>query len=363
MSLVIIGLGTAVPQHAITQGDAAELAKTFCRPTDQQAHLLVNWYQHTRIQQRGSVLLDEANGSGPKQSFFQPAAQESDLGPTTRQRMERYAQEAPLLALAAAHKALAQSEVAAQDITHLITVSCTGFAAPGVDIFLIEKLGLLPTVGRTHIGFMGCHAALNGLRVAQALADSNPHARILLCAVELCSLHFQYGWEPDRVIANALFADGAAAVVAIPSAAAPQDAWRVKATGSCLFPNSRDAMSWQVGDRGFEMTLSRRVPDLIASHLRPWLEQWLRQQDLTLDQVHSWAIHPGGPRILSSVVDCLGLPATAGVLSDQVLAECGNMSSPTILFILERLRAQQALRPCLALGFGPGLVAESALLF
>ncbi len=362
MSLAIVGIGTAVPQHVIAQGDAAELAKAFCCQTDQQARVLTNLYHHTHIQRRGSVLLDRANGSGPRQSFFEPAVNQSDLGPTTRERMDRYAQEAPAMALSAAQKALAQSGVAAQEITHLITISCTGFAAPGADIFLIETLGLSPTVSRTHIGFMGCHAALNGLRVALAVADSDPNARVLLCAVELCSLHFQYGWDPDQVIANALFADGAAAVVGVPGAAAPQDAWRVEATGSCLFPNSRDAMAWRVGDHGFEMTLSRRVPDLIAAHLRPWLEQWLGQHRLGLEQIRSWAIHPGGPRILSSAVECLGLPPTAGVLSDQVLAECGNMSSPTILFILDRLRVQQAPRPCLALGFGPGLVAEAALL-
>ncbi len=142
----------------------------------------------------------------------------------------------------------------------------------------------------------------------------------------------------------------------------PPEAWRVEATGSCLFPNSLDAMSWRVGDHGFEMSLSRRVPDLIAAHLRPWLEIWLKERGLTLEQIRSWAIHPGGPRILSSVLDCLDLSAEAGALSDQILAERGNMSSPTLLFILDRLRSQQSPRPCLALGFGPGLVAEAALL-
>src|SRR6185369_8922686 len=123
-----------------------------------------------------------------------------------------------------------------------VTVSCTGFQAPGVDYELIHGLGLAPTTERTHVGFMGCHAALNGLRVARGYTGSDPNARVLLCAVELCCLHVHFGWDPQKVIANAIFADGAAAVVGVPLADAPADAWRVTATGSCYLPNSRNAM-------------------------------------------------------------------------------------------------------------------------
>ena len=185
---------------------------------------------------------------------------------------------------------------------------------------------------------------------------------MLLCAVELCSLHMRYGWDPDRVVANALFADGAAAVVAASLLGGARNAWNVKATGSCLIPDSSNAMSWDIGDHGFEMSLSPRVPDLIAEHLRPWIEQWLARQGLSLRSVGSWAIHPGGPRILSAAEKALELPPDATEVSREVLAECGNMSSPTVLFILERLRNRNALRPCIALAFGPGLVVEAVLL-
>jgi predicted naringenin-chalcone synthase len=120
-------------------------------------------------------------------------------------------------------------------------------------------------------------------------------------------------------------------------------------------------MTWNIGDHGFTMTLSPRVPDLIAAHLRPWLEQWLGQHGLGLERVASWAVHPGGPRILSAVEKALGLPREATAVSREVLAACGNMSSPTVLFILDRLRERSAPRPCVALGFGPGLVAEAML--
>ncbi|MBI3291558.1 MAG: type III polyketide synthase [Elusimicrobia bacterium] len=362
MSLTILGIGTALPRRSMAQADAVELAKAICCQTESQVRLLPALYRRTHVQRRSSVLLEGSNGGVMGQSFFPPAEGAADRGPTTGQRMQRYAKDAAPLALAAAQRALGESHVEGPQITHLITVSCTGFAAPGVDIALIKKLSLPPTVGRTHVGFMGCHGALNGLRVASALVNADPNARVLLCAIELCSLHFHYRWDPDKIVANALFADGAAALVAVSAAARPSpEAWQVVATGSCLFPDSEDAITWQIGDHGFEMTLSARVPALIATHLQPWIEGWLEEHSLTLAQIPSWAVHPGGPRLLDTVSACLGLSGDATATSREVLAECGNMSSPTVLFILERLRQRKAPRPCVALAFGPGLVAEAAL--
>ena len=363
MSVTILGIGTAMPPHAIAQSEAAELAKAFCCRTEEHARLLPIMYKRTHIRQRGSVLLDAPGGSPLRQSFFPAFGGNGDQGPSTAQRMQRYAAEAIPLALAAARTALTESHVAAEQMTQLITISCTGFMAPGIDVHLIKKLGLAKTVGRTHIGFMGCHAALNGLRVAAAMTEADRAARVLLCVVELCSLHFQYGWDTDAVVTNALFADGAAALVAAPTSLGTSgDAWRVAASGSCLFPDSEEAMTWRIGDHGFEMTLSADMPALLASCVRPWLERWLTQQSLTLRQIQSWAIHPGGPRILSTIGACLDLPDHALAASREVLADYGNMSSPTLLFILQRLRVSRAPRPCVALGFGPGLVVEAALL-
>src|SRR5262249_50852242 len=160
-------------------------------------------------------------------------------------------------------------------------------------------------------------------------------------------------WDPKRMVANALFADGAAAVVGASGSAAPDTAWRIIATGACVFPNSEYAMTWDVGDHGFVMSLSTRVPDLIATHLRPWLDSWLGGQGMHIGDVASWAIHPGGPRILDAVEESLGLDAEATAASREVLTEYGNMSSPTILFIIDRMRRRSAPRPCLAIGFGP----------
>jgi predicted naringenin-chalcone synthase len=367
MSFAILGLGTAVPPTRVSQTDAATIARSLCGREPKHQAWLSLLYSQTGIEARRQVLGqdvvdDVLCGTRHSESLFLPTGLAGDRGPSTSRRMQCYAQEGPRLALEASGQALTESGHNSADVTHLITVSCTGFGAPGLDFELIHGLDLPPTTERTHIGFMGCHGALNGLRVAQALAASDPSACVLLCALELCSLHYHYGWDPEKVVANAIFGDGCAAVVGVPAARAPAGSWRVDATGSCYLPDSAEAMTWHVGDHGFEMTLSKRVPGLIADHLGPWLESWLGRNELSLEQVGSWAIHPGGPRILGAVEEALGLTREQTAVALDVLAEFGNMSSPTVLFILDRLRRQQAERPCVALGFGPGMVAEATLL-
>ena len=364
MSLTIQGLGTALPPQRIAQGDAAAIAAQVALPSQVpspgQRRLLATLHRRSGVATRHSVLLDPP-GSDPRQTFF------GATSPGTGERMRRYAQEAPPLALRAVQGALAQARVSPERITHLITVSCSGFAAPGVDLALMATLPLDPGLARTHVGFMGCNGALNGLRVAAGFTAAEPEAWVLLCAVELCSLHLQYGWDAERIVANALFADGAAALVATgeprvkgPPATAPLG--RLIASGSLVVPGSAGAMSWEIGDHGFAMGLSTQVPDLISQHLRPWLEGWLAAHRLTFAAIGSWAVHPGGPRILSAVTKGLGLDPRLIEPSRSVLRDHGNMSSPTLLFILERLRRSRARGPCLAMAFGPGLCIEVALL-
>jgi predicted naringenin-chalcone synthase len=366
MSFAILGLGTAQPATSLDQVEAVAIARILCCPTEDEAESALSLYRQTGITKRHIAIPPEAvrdvlEGTRESGSIFVPRVKGArDPGPTTGQRMQHFAQQAVPLALGASESALHRAGSTAEDVTHLVLVSCTGFSAPGVDIQLIKRLGLAPTVQRTQVGFMGCHGAMNGLRVAQALTDADPAAHVLLCAVELCSHHYHYGWDPKKLVANALFADGAAAVVG--DADGPADAWRVTATGSCVFPDSEYAMTWTIGDYGFDMTLSTRVPALITENLGPWLASWLLRHGLTIDQVGSWAVHPGGPRILTAVEEALGLDEKATTDSRAVLAECGNMSSPTILFVLQRLQRRDAPRPCVALAFGPGLTAEVALI-
>lgn len=285
-------------------------------------------------------------------------------GPTTQQRMAHFIEQAPPLAERACLDALEDAAVGAEGITHLVVVTCTGFASPGLEVELIKRLGLRPDVTRTQVGFMGCHAALNGLQVAQAYSRAEAGARVLVCCVELCSIHFQYGWDSQRVTANALFADGAAAVV-VGQAEAPGDRqWAIADTSSYLLPETEEDMSWHVGDHGFEMWLSPRVPGVIDEHVGPWVDGFLERHGMRRGDVASWAIHPGGPRIVTAVAGQLGLdeehPHVAA--SRHVLQTRGNMSSATVLFILEELYRQGAVPPCLMLSFGPGMFAEAALL-
>lgn len=362
MSFQIRGIGTALPAGHVTPEEGLGVARVIGGPHSRESGFLPAVYEGSGNRRRAlvhgrDVIRDLFEGTRHSGSPFLPNGDPNFRGPSTGVRNTMYAEFALPMAVAAARDALTSAGIAAGDVTHIVTVSCTGFTAPGMDFALIQGLGLRPTVLRTHVGFMGCHGAINGLRVADAYTTADPTAVVLLVAVELCSLHYHFGDEPEKVVANALFADGAAAMVGT----AGDGPWRVAATGSCLIPKSAEAMTWTVGDHGFEMTLSKQVPKRIAESVGPWMGEWLAANGLTVGDVRSWAVHPGGPKIVEAVESALHLPSGATATSRQVFADYGNMSSPTVLFIVNELRKADAPRPCVMLGFGPGLVAEAVL--
>jgi predicted naringenin-chalcone synthase len=249
MSFAILGLGTAVPPTIIDQTDALNIARRLCCRTDEHATWLPAMYGNTGIRRRhlalgADVVRDVLDGTRASGSPFLPTGRPDDRGPTTAERVRHYVAAAAPLALAAARLALDRAGRRASAVTHLVTVSCTGFHAPGVDVELIQGLGLPPDTQRTHVGYMGCHGSLNGLRVARAFTGAEPDACVLLCATELCSLHYHYGWDPQKMVANALFADGAAAVVGAAPGPADGGTWQLAASGSCVFPGSTDAKTW-----------------------------------------------------------------------------------------------------------------------
>lgn len=391
----LLGLGTALPDHRVEQADAARLAVGRCGRSPEDVRPLRALYRMTRVARRGSALMNETDSHAPNPAdtgnghpaddaaaidrlrrFFpepgdRPAA--GSRGPTTAARMQAYSRLAPALARRAAAAALDEASIPAERITHLVTVSCTGFEAPGVDLQLVMQLKLPPNVQRVNVGFMGCHGALNGLATARALAATDPSARVLLCCVELCSLHFQYGWDEQQLVANALFADGAAAAVIGTPADSPASAngppspaanWSIIDTASRILPDSTDQMTWRIDDHGFIMSLSPQVPHTLIAHVAPWIGGWLAEHRLSIEEIDGWVVHPGGPRILTATQQALNLPADALALSHHVLREHGNMSSPTVLFILQQLEQQRRPRPrnCVMLSFGPGLTGEAALL-
>jgi len=367
MLAALLGLGTATPPLSLTRDESIDAARVLCAENDDQAAMLGTLHRQSGVEARQVVYTPEefryiVYGEGECDSPFIPKGV-GDRGPSTAERMERFEAEALPIALKACREALEAAEADPGSITHLVTVSCTGLAAPGVDLGLMKALGMSPSVERTHVGFMGCHGALNGLRVARGLIAAEPGARVLLCSIELCSLHYSYGWNPKRMVGNVLFSDGSAAVVmeADSNTQRPGDRWRLAANGARLFPDSERAMAWLVRDHGFEMILSTRVPGLIQRNLRPWLDEWLAGRGLSVGEIGSWAVHPGGPRVLSGVGEALGVEPPALDAARTILARHGNMSSATVLFILNELTRQQAPLPCVAMGFGPGLAAEVAL--
>ncbi len=362
----ISAIGLALPDGIIHQSSASRLVCDLSGLTGEPRQRVQTMHERTGIRQRGTVLADAADPSCLPFYEQRPPGQGP---PTTATRMAIFESHSLPLVISAARTALHRSAADPRSITHLVTASCTGLGSPGFDLGLIEALNLSRAVQRTHIGFMGCHAAINALKIAAALAASDPSARIMLACIELCSLHFDASGRPDAMIANALFADGAAACIVTPAQPAADSSappLRILSSASLVIPDTAHAMSWRIGDTGFVMTLSPSLPALIAQHLRPWLTDFLARADLAIRDIRGWAVHPGGPRVLESVQHALDLPRHALQHSRDVLREHGNMSSPTVLFILDRILQAHApatpSTPALMLAFGPGITIEAALI-
>jgi prepilin-type processing-associated H-X9-DG protein len=357
----IVGIGTATPPAA-PQEEALRFAMTLSGLAEDQHAWLKRIYRQSGIESRGSVLLREGEDHYESaREFYPPSKGPGDRGPGTAARMAVYAREAPKLACRSAGAALENSKIRAGEITHLITASCTGFYAPGLDRALIEGLGLDRGVRRVHVGFMGCHAAFNALSAARDIAAAHAEARVLVCCVELCSLQWAYGADPGKLVANALFADGSASAVVAAGGHGSEGGggggWEIEDFSSYLIPESADAMTWNLGDHGFEMTLSPGVPEIIRKNMGVWCDSWLAREELSRADISGWAIHPGGPKILEAARDGLELGAEDLRFSRGVLSRHGNMSSATVLFILNQM-AREITGRVVAIGLGPGLIAE-----
>lgn len=365
----ILGIGTAHPEHCYQMEDRFEIADRFFNGSTREIKILPTLYERTGVKRRYSSIMTSSEGSlSERQSLYQPldiatAEGNQNQGPCTSERMKRYEELSGPLAAEAVSKAAEHAGVDLEQVTHLVTVSCTGFSAPGFDLHLMRELPLLPSVQRTHVGFMGCHGGLNGLRVARAYAHSDPNACVLLCATELCSLHYQYQGTADQIVSNALFADGAMALIGGGNGFEPTTStpWVAKASASHVISNSDDFMTWDVRNSGFKMSLSNKLPNLIEEQIQDWLQGWLKKIGYQLEDIKSWAVHPGGPRILSSFQKAMQLPDEALSHSRHILQNFGNMSSPTVFFIIQRMIEQECQLPCVSVGFGPGITIEAAL--
>ncbi|MFF5627043.1 type III polyketide synthase [Microbacterium sp. NPDC012755] len=298
------------------------------------------------------------------------------LSPGTRERNERYVREASRLFVEVARRAIAvDPDIEAADITHVVTVSCTGFHAPGPEYEIVRALGLPDGVQRYHLGFMGCYASMPALRAASQFCAADPEAVVLVVSVELCTLHLRSSEDPDTIVASSLFADGAAAgIVTARDLPTPVTALRLDRFHTAIAPEGEKDMAWTIGDNGFEMILSTAVPQIIGEAiigaLRPL---YAGEQELleaydggeVSEAVQHWAIHPGGRSILDRVQERLHLSDDQLHPAREVLRVNGNMSSATVLFVLRSILEQEDSRDghrVAAMAFGPGLTAESALM-
>lgn len=350
----LIGPGLALPRYSLTTEDYANVAVELLAKTEREKKLVRTVSRRSGIDNRYSVLADDDS----KLKFYSECLSEHKRFPDTHERMIKFEKEAPVLAQKAVDDLLSRTSIDLQRITHLVTVSCTGFVAPGVDYHLIKSFDLSNDVQKINIGFQGCHAGLNAITAANALALCDPNANVLVVTVELCTLHMQLGIGRDELIPNSLFADGAAAflVTSNPELLNKNKAYKIEETKTSLIENTAEYMSWKITNSGFQMTLDSSVPKVISEKLPSLLKEW--QWD---DPECSWAIHPGGPRILDAVAAAELIGGDKIEASRTILKNYGNMSSASVFFILDKLE-QSENGFINMLGFGPGLNVEGCRL-
>ncbi len=362
MRVYVHELETLLPPYEATQ---ASLARTLGEWGEDPvtARRVRHVFQKTGIESRHSVIPDFTARGEPE--LFRKDGAGRLVEPSTQERNRCYARHAGPMAVALARRLLANSAgFRREDITHLITVSCTGFVNPGPDFRVITELGLPGTVQRYHLGFMGCYAALPALRLARQLCQADAEAVVMVLCLELCTLHLQVKPTADAILANALFADGGAgALVSARSPAPGRPALALDRFHSALAVEGEADMAWEIGEKGFNLVLSSYVPDVIALNLEESVSALLGARGLDPAAVRYWAVHPGGRAILDKIEGALGLDPGQIAASREVLRECGNMSSVTLLFVLERVLGEATGDPAevAAMAFGPGLTIESGL--
>lgn len=344
-------IATAVPQHDVHR-PFVEFAESML-PEGTVRNLFKRMSRMSAIEHRYSFL-EPIPGSDSSWRDAENLYVQGDF-PTTSRRMKAFERFAPLLAQCALNK-LAVSPEERRGITHVIVTSCTGLYAPGLDFDIVKHLGLNSSVERTMIGFMGCYAAINALKSAHHIIRSEPQAKVLVLNLELCTLHLQETQELEQMLSFLLFADGCAACLV---SAEPQGL-AIESFLAVQLPETSHLITWRIREMGFDMQLSGQVPAEIKRTLRDAGSQLTRGKDPL--EIELWAVHPGGRSILDAVEQGLSLPAEALRSSRDILARFGNMSSATVMFVLQQVleRAQRGQQGC-AMSFGPGVTAETML--
>lgn len=317
-------------------------------------------YRLSSIDQRYTVIEDYSKESG--YTFF-PDVPDLSPAPGTASRMRKFEETALPLAAEAIKDALPEG-FDYQEITHLIAVSCTGMYAPGIDIELIETLGLKTSVERTCINFMGCYAAFSAFKVANSICKANPKAKVVLVCIELCTLHFQNELDDDQMIASTIFGDGAAAML-VQGEPGSEKCLSMREFYCDLALGGKDAMTWKIRDTGYEMKLSSAVPNFLEEGVDDLVNRLLGSLDLGLGDIDHFALHPGGKRILQALEKSLKLNKEQTAASYHILRQYGNMSSASVIFVIDHLLrgapTDKEGQLMLSMAFGPGLTLESGL--
>ena len=372
MPVTLRSLEVAVPDTVLHQDQVREVFASQPGMSRLATRLVGAAFDSSGIERRHSAVTEmdlTADVEASQTPQFFDATTRQILNPTTGARNELYVQEASRLYVDAAVAAMASADgIDKTDVTHVITVSCTGFFSPGPDYLIVRGLDLDPAVQRYHLGFMGCYAAFPAMRQAKTICDANPDAVVLVVSVELCSIHVRVSDDPDTILGSSLFGDGAAAAVITGRDHDGGRALQLDHFETVLTPVGEEAMAWNIGDNGFEMVLGTYVPKIIDAHIVDALAPLLAHDESLTDHqyrdIEHWAIHPGGRSILDKVEAKLELdPAQLGPSRD-VLRRYGNMSSATVMFVLKAILddpdSVAGERVC-SMAFGPGLTVETGL--
>lgn len=312
-------------------------------------------WNESGIESKHSVLEDFRANSNSR--LFKAGEKEPD----TESRMLAFDRLALPLAKEACDKAMKNAGLMPEEVDAVISVSCTGMSAPGLEIDLADSLGLSTNVQRHAINFMGCYAAFHAMRLADLICSKGDNVNVLLVCTELCSLHFRLDGNDDNLLSTTLFADGAGAMIWSSDAAGAKA--QILGFHSDLIKEGQNDMAWNIGNRGFEMVLNKNVPKHIEAGMRKSLDYTMVSMNLNRFDIDGFAIHPGGKNVLGAFASALGVENDVLKSSFEVLRNYGNMSSASIIFVLEELLAQNTVPSNIyAAAFGPGLTIESAIL-
>lgn len=356
----IVSISTGVPEFKHQQDDILAFADTIHSTNETESRKLKFLYHQSGIQTRYSVIPDYNTAAYDRQ--FYPHTKDLEPFPNLELRMQWYDQHAGALSAKTIMDCI-DGKIRVDDITHLITVSCTGMSAPGIDLEIIQTLNLSSNIFRTSVNFMGCYAAIHALKIADAICTADPDANVVIVCTELCTLHFQKENSIDNITATLLFADGCAAVL-VQHQQTDLKGLQLKSFYSDISFRGKKDMSWQLSSKGFLMTLSGYVPELVREDFNQLVNKALDKSGTKKEAIDYWCIHPGGKKILQCITQSLQLKEDDLAFSYQVLKDYGNMSSPTILFVLQKIlddvqSKNKQHQTIFGAAFGPGLTMET----